>query len=78
MEKTSRFVYQIIITCGLILYIFVVGLMIYGENFWPDERNYTDFSLEDYSDGWQRLDADGSYKEIVDPGEYEMSVVIDW
>ena len=74
MEKTSRFVYQIIITCGLILYIFVVGLMIYGENFWPDERNYTDFSLEDYSDGWQRLDADGSYKDIVVPGEYEMSV----
>lgn len=74
MEKTSRFVYQIIITCGLILYIFVVGLMIYGENFWPDERNYTDFSLEDYSDGWQRLDADGSYKDIAVPGEYEMSV----
>ncbi|MBO6282718.1 MAG: response regulator [Pseudobutyrivibrio sp.] len=48
--------------------------MIYGENFWPDERNYTDFSLEDYSDGWQRLDADGSYKDIVVPGEYEMSV----
>ncbi len=74
MEKTSRFVFQIIITCGLILYFFVVGLMIYGENFWPDERNYTDFSLEDYSDGWQRLDADGSYKDIVVPGEYEMSV----
>ena len=74
MEKTSRFVFQIIITCGLILYIFVVGVMIYGENFWPDERNYTDFSLEDYSDGWQRLDADGSYKDIVVPGEYEMSV----
>lgn len=74
MEKTSRFVYQIIITCGLILYIFIVGLMIYGEHFWPDERNYTDFSLEDYSDGWQRLDADGSYKDIVVPGEYEMSM----
>ena len=56
------------------MYFFVVGLMIYGENFWPDERNYTDFSLEDYSDGWQRLDADGSYKDIVVPGEYEMSV----
>ncbi|MBQ3773571.1 MAG: hypothetical protein II833_04205, partial [Pseudobutyrivibrio sp.] len=73
MEKTSRFVFQIIITCSVILYFFVIGLMIYGEHFWPDERTYSDFSLENYSEGWQRLDSDGSYKDITVPGEYEMS-----
>ncbi|MBQ6464128.1 MAG: hypothetical protein IJJ59_12460, partial [Pseudobutyrivibrio sp.] len=73
MEKTSRFVFQIIITCSVILYFFVLGLMVYGEHFWPDERTYSDFSLENYSEGWQRLDSDGSYKDITVPGEYEMS-----
>lgn len=73
MEKTSRFVFQIIITCGLILYGFVIALMIIGENVLPDERTYSDFSLEDYSTGWQRVAPDGSLVDIQLPGEYELT-----
>lgn len=75
MEKTNKFVYQIIVTCGIILFIFVLVLMILGEHALPEERTYSDFSLRDYSTGWQRLDENGRLVDIQVPGEYEQSNV---
>ena len=73
MHNTSRFVYQIIIFIGIIIYLFMIGMMLWGENNLPDERTYTDFSVADYSDGWRRLCPDGTYEDITIPGKYELS-----
>ncbi|WP_051195147.1 hybrid sensor histidine kinase/response regulator [Pseudobutyrivibrio ruminis] len=73
MEKTNRFVFQIIITCGLVLFAFVIALMVIGEHVLPDERTYSDFSLRDYSTGWQRVAPDGSLVDIHFPGEYQLT-----
>ena len=73
MNNTSRFVYQFIIALGITIYLFMIGLMIWGEQTLPDERTFTDVSIEDYSDGWSRQLPDGSFEAITIPGHYELT-----
>ncbi len=72
MKKTSSFLYDIIFVGGMLLFFFVIGLLIWGELTLPDERNYTDFYLKDYSEGWEIVKADGSRIPAVIPGQFSM------
>jgi len=73
MNYTSKFIYQLVMTIGIILYGFMLGLMIFGEHMLPDERTFTDFTLIDYSKGWQRQTPEGDYEPIAVPGHYELT-----
>ena len=73
MKNTSRFVYQIIFTSGILMFLFIMVLMFSGEHLFKDERTYTDFSTEDYSQGWSRQLSDGSLENIQIPGQYDTS-----
>lgn len=73
MNYTSKFIYQLVMTIGIILYGFMIGLMIFGEHMLPDERTFTDFTLIDYSKGWQRQTPEGDYEPIAVPGHYELT-----
>ncbi|MCR5580631.1 MAG: response regulator [Pseudobutyrivibrio sp.] len=71
MKTNSKFIYQIVILAAILMYLFMIGLLVWGESSLPDERTYTDFSLEEYNTGWQRVYADGSVESIKVPGVYE-------
>ena len=73
MKKNSRFVYQIIVTCGLLMFSFMIVLMVWGEHYLPDERTYTDFRSEDYSEGWFRITENGDHEPIILPGHYNVT-----
>ena len=42
-----------------------------GEGLLPDERTYTDVTLESRNEGWSRQMSDGSLIPIEVPGQYE-------
>ena len=71
MTKTSGFLYGLILIVGLCIFFFVLGLIFWGEFSLPDERTYTDFKVENYSDGWERIHWDGKVEPIALPGNYE-------
>lgn len=71
MKKTSTFLYGLILIVGLGIFLFVVGLIFVGEFVLPDERTFTDTSVENFSDGWERIYWDGSSKPIKLPGKYD-------
>ena len=71
MKNTSKFIYQIVLVAGMIIYFFIIALMVYGENYLPDERDYTSYNLEDYSQGWVRIHDDGTAESIEIPGQYQ-------
>ncbi len=73
-NSTSRFVYQIILLTGFMLYTFMIGIMYVGEHIFSDERTYTDFSVADYSDGWSIKLPDGSSEAITIPGQYDITM----
>ena len=71
MKKTSSFLYGLILIVGLGIFAFVVCLIFVGEFTLPDERTYTDTTVENYSEGWERVHWDGSSESIALPGNYE-------
>ncbi|SHI39433.1 ATP-binding response regulator [Pseudobutyrivibrio xylanivorans] len=71
MKKTSSFLYGLILIVGLGIFTFAIGLIFIGEFTLPDERTYTDLTVEKYSDGWERIRWDGSAESITLPGNYE-------
>ncbi len=72
MKKTSRFVYDLVVVFGTLIFLFVVIMLIIGEQLLPDERTYTKIAYENYSDGWQRIFDDGSRADIEAPGQYDV------
>ncbi len=73
MRKTSTFVYQIILVCGLLLFSFIIGLMVWGEINLPEERHYTDYHVYDFDDGWYRINGNGGREHIEIPGKFELT-----
>ena len=71
MKTTSSFLYGMILIVGLGIFFFVVGLVFIGEFSFADERTYTDYTVEDYSENWERVYWDGHVEEISLPGKYE-------
>ena len=71
MKRTSSFVYDIVLVIGVVVFLFMVGLLLLGERSLPDERTYTTHEMANYSDGWQRRLSDGSLTDIAIPGQYE-------
>lgn len=71
MKNTNSFLYGIIFVFGMLLFFFVVGLVFVGEYTLPDERVYTDMSIEKYNDGWRRIRWDGTQEDIKIPGSYD-------
>jgi len=71
MKNTSRFVYQIIVVTGTLMYLLMLSLLMWGELTMPDERTYADYTVEDYCDGWVRIHDDGTREEISLPGHFE-------
>ena len=71
MKKTSSFVYDLVLVIGVTLYLFMTGLLFFGEQALPDERTYTPLEMENFSDGWQRVMSDGTRTDIAIPGQYQ-------
>ena len=72
MKNTSRFVYDLVVVFGILVFLFVAIMLIIGEQLLPDERTYTKIAYEDYSDGWERIFPDGTRSDIEAPGQYEV------
>lgn len=71
MKDTNSFLYGIIFVFGMLIFFFVIGLIFVGEYTLPDERFYTDMTIEKYNDGWERIRWDGSKEPIAIPGTYD-------
>ncbi|WP_033153761.1 hypothetical protein [Pseudobutyrivibrio ruminis] len=71
MKRTSLFIYEIVLVAGALIYLFIIGLLILGENALKEERTYTSFNLESYNDGWYRIYSDGTKEAIEIPGQYQ-------
>lgn len=71
MKNTSNFIYGLVLSIGLVLLVFILILMNVGEGLLPDERTYTDVTLESRNEGWSRQMSDGSLIPIEVPGQYE-------
>ena len=71
MKRTSLFIYEIVLVAGALIYVFIIGLLIWGENALKEERTYTSFNLESYNDGWYRIYSDGTKEAIEIPGQYQ-------
>ncbi|PHU39810.1 hypothetical protein CSX00_07805 [Pseudobutyrivibrio ruminis] len=71
MKRTSSFVYDIVIVIGVIIFLFVTALLLFGEQTLPDERTYTPLKMENYSDGWKRVMSYGTKSDIAIPGQYQ-------
>ena len=74
MKKTSGFLHGLILIAGIILFFFIIALVFIGEYSLPDERTYTDFSVESFNDGWKRIHVDNSVESISVPGQYKPEV----
>lgn len=72
MKNTSRFIYDIIFAAGMLLFLFMLGLLCWGELTLEDERTYSNFSISDYNTGWQRVMPDGSLVDIDVPSQLEV------
>ena len=72
MKKTSKFLYDMIFSGGMIMFILMLALVISSQCFLEDERTYTDYSIEDYSEGWSRIYTDGTKEEIDIPNQFDM------
>ena len=72
MKHTNSFLYGIIFVFGMLIFLFVVGLMFIGEYTLPDERTYTDMTVEDYGEGWERIRWNGVAEPIELPGNYDV------
>lgn len=72
MKHTNSFLYGIIFTFGMLIFFFVIGLMFVGEYTLPDERTYTDMTVEDYGEGWERVRWNGMAEPIELPGNYDV------
>ncbi len=72
MRKENIFIYEIVLVAGMLIYLFTIGIMFVSQYTMPDERTYTDFSVRDYSSGWQRVYSDGSIEDIEVPGQYDV------
>ncbi|WP_049960210.1 hybrid sensor histidine kinase/response regulator [Pseudobutyrivibrio sp. LB2011] len=71
MKRTSLFIYEIVLVAGVLIYVFIIGLLIWGESYLKEERTYTSFELESYDDGWYRIYSDGTKEAIDIPGQYQ-------
>lgn len=72
MKETSSALNNLIVGCVTIIAIFVVGLFIFGELFFLEERNYMDITSSDYGKGWVWLKEDGSEEEITVPVQLDI------
>lgn len=70
MKKTSSFVYEMVVSIGVMLFIFVIVLLLIGEQLLPDERNYVPLDYSTYCEGWTRVYQDGTREQIEIPGSY--------
>ncbi len=70
MKKTSSFVYEMVVFIGVLLFIFVIVLLLIGEQLLPDERNYVPLEYSTYCEGWTRVYQDGTREQIEIPGSY--------
>jgi len=70
MKKTSSFVYEMVVSIGVVLFIFVIVLLLIGEQLLPDERNYVPLDYSTYCEGWTRVYQDGTREQIEIPGSY--------
>lgn len=72
MKHTNSFLYGLIFVFGMLIFTFVLGLIFIGEYTLPDERTYTDMSVESYSEGWERIRWNGVSEPIAVPGKYDV------
>ena len=71
MRDTSGFLHGLILIAGLLLFFFSIAMCMVGEYSLADERTYTDSSLEDISEGWERVRWNGTVEPLVLPGQFD-------